>query len=102
MMEAREEGSGFSGLLDFLTPASQDYFSSLATQEKTFEDAREYFLSASHRLKVLKVKNEQRELRERIPTIPEGPNKREALMRFNELNKKGVDLERQTISPTHS
>jgi DNA primase len=95
MVQAREEGAGFSGLLERLTPPAQDYFSFLATQGRTFEQAQEYFASASQRLKMLRVKKEQQELAEQIRTAPEGPGKQEALTRYRDLLKILGALERR-------
>jgi len=97
MIQARGEGAGFSGLLERLTPSAQDYFSFLAAQGKVFEQAQEYFSSASRRLKVLKIKKEQRELAEQIRTAPEGPGKQEALSRYRDLLKRLGDLERRQV-----
>jgi len=102
MLEARVQGVGFSGILEHLNPVTQDFFSYLAAQEKSYERTQEYFLSASKQLKVLKVKRQQKELAECIRTSPEGPDKQEALVRYRDLLKKWGDLERRTISPISS
>ena len=94
MSEIRADRAKLMSITDLLTPAAQNYFSVIATQTKVFEKAQEYFTTALVRLMIAKTKKDRADLQIQIQSMSECDEKREKIIRYNDLSKKLTALER--------